>query len=87
MCTKAMCTRMHRLHPLTLSVICVWRIQVWRSTTQMGCGAALAPVLIPFPTGPPRDGGCLVVVCRYFPPGNIAADSEYEANGRSERGG
>ncbi|GIM05898.1 hypothetical protein Vretimale_10304 [Volvox reticuliferus] len=42
---------------------------VWKSTTQVGCGAALGD-----------DNYCLVVVCRYTPPGNINSNDYYLRN-------
>ncbi|GIL60673.1 hypothetical protein Vafri_15207, partial [Volvox africanus] len=42
---------------------------VWKSTTQVGCGAALGD----FDT-------CLIVVCRYSPPGNVWRDDYFLGN-------
>ncbi|GIL60675.1 hypothetical protein Vafri_15207, partial [Volvox africanus] len=42
---------------------------VWKSTTQVGCGAALGD-----------DDYCLIVVCRYSPPGNFVLDPSFLEN-------
>ncbi|GLI67474.1 hypothetical protein VaNZ11_011691, partial [Volvox africanus] len=53
---------------------------VWRSTTSVGCGTALADYPVVFPSGIIRPGSCKVVVCRYLPPGNIPMDDAFAAN-------
>ncbi|GIL52088.1 hypothetical protein Vafri_8075 [Volvox africanus] len=42
---------------------------VWKSTTQVGCGAALG-----------SGNKCLAVSCRYLPPGNYAGNSQFFNN-------
>ncbi|GIM06060.1 hypothetical protein Vretimale_10368 [Volvox reticuliferus] len=42
---------------------------VWKSTTQVGCGAALS-----------NDNMCFVVSCRYLPPGNYIGNSQFFNN-------
>ncbi|EFJ46548.1 hypothetical protein VOLCADRAFT_92972 [Volvox carteri f. nagariensis] len=54
---------------------------VWRATTTMGCGTAVVSMMLELFTGYRAKGGCKVVVCRYLPPGNIASDKFYRANG------
>ena len=47
----------------------------------MGCGVAVANQDIRTPTGRVLKGGCKAIVCRYNPPGNVAAGSFFRANG------
>lgn len=47
---------------------------VWRSTTEVGCGMAMSPW--------DNRSQCIIVTCRYRPPGNIAGNEEFADNVR-----
>ena len=51
---------------------------VWKGTASFGCGEHLREgITLPYF---PMKVGCKIVVCRSFPPGNVAADSFFRAN-------
>jgi hypothetical protein len=56
-------------------------MKVWKSSRAVGCGVAGVPVAIEVLTGRYRQGGCVTIVCRYNPAGNIANNDAFKANG------
>ncbi|KXZ45855.1 hypothetical protein GPECTOR_50g649 [Gonium pectorale] len=53
---------------------------VWRATTAVGCGVAIADKPTTLPSGKSLMGSCKVVVCRYKPFGNVGSDPAFLAN-------
>ncbi|GIL67280.1 hypothetical protein Vafri_20700 [Volvox africanus] len=54
---------------------------VWRSSSKIGCGAAIANLNFTL-NGRLYGGGCKVIVCRYLQYGNVASDFEFLLNVR-----
>lgn len=50
---------------------------VWKGSKKFGCGMATSDIK---PIGFSKVAGCKVIVCRYFPPGNVASDEAFLAN-------
>ncbi|KAG2502207.1 hypothetical protein HYH03_000693 [Edaphochlamys debaryana] len=53
---------------------------VWRSSNAIGCGVAVSPQSIVFPGGRAMQGGCRIVVCHFFPAGNVASSGSFQSN-------
>ncbi|GLC52910.1 hypothetical protein PLESTB_000687000 [Pleodorina starrii] len=53
---------------------------VWRNSSAMGCGVAVSEAPLRFPSGTIHTGGCKVVVCRYFPAGNVPDNQHFREN-------
>lgn len=50
---------------------------VWKGSKTFGCGMATSNIK---PVGFSKLAGCKVIVCRYYPPGNVASDEAFLAN-------
>ncbi|GIL92988.1 hypothetical protein Vretimale_15487 [Volvox reticuliferus] len=53
---------------------------VWKSSSKVGCGAAVASLDVTL-FGRVYAGGCKVIVCRYLEYGNVASDFDFIKNG------